>query len=78
MNDHIVGKRIRDLNSGRLATVTGSYEAEEPGEKPGYYYQYDGELSTHWVSCTAMPIRFATVKTIATADKSPRELREER
>jgi hypothetical protein len=42
----------------RKVVITGEYNGDSPDDPPGYYYRYDGETKSHWISAGALPIRF--------------------
>lgn len=44
--------------NGRPVTILEPYEGHGPDDPPGWYYRFDGEAGTHFISASALPIRF--------------------
>lgn len=59
--------------NGRLVTVGESYDGHGEDDPPGYYYQFDGEKQSHWISARAVPIRFGNLH--ANPNDAQQELR---
>lgn len=57
----IIGTRHECQCCGRMLTVTDVYEGHGL-DAPGYYYQFDNEPGTRWISTSAAAIRFRKVE----------------
>ena len=50
-------------SDGRRLTILSTYEGSDRNDDPsGYYYQFDGERTVHFVSCAGAVARFTKIE----------------
>lgn len=57
----MVGARFQA--AGRPLTIVAEYEGHGADDPSGWYYKFDGDNFTHWISAGALPIRFQPLET---------------